>query len=779
MACVSVFGGAGAYVARAENAAAFPSEPKRTAAAVQRKIGDELIRPSSYEQYLPLTKPADVAVTQNYTAIADGSFIYIYNRAENEYSRYEHTANADASKNSIAKLQFSESDFLYFLDASTYLYTLDPLTLECVKTDLVCSTFAIFSGDIYFTNVSTTISQISKTTLNRLDSSAAEPVVGSITSKPVIAQDNGVLYYTEAGKYLHKAGDSSLNLWLTESETVVSLAVYNGLLYYTDTAKNLYVRNVSSGALLASFEGGYSALSVYAGYLYVIKNKSVKQYSPAESRFTDYEICDSSDSDNRLSDASELSLCGDKLFAIDRGNDRISVYDTLTGNSFILPSVSNTSTVSSDGKTVLTASVSKAKLYSLDGEDEGTTFDGFNGNLVGSAAVYGKYYLVSDSGYYYCIEETEEGRTINGRQKQFSSYSPKLLSSDIYGNLYVAYSDGSVYRFTEDEFLNVSFTEEKIKEKYICHIPAQSRKLAVDYEGTVYSLYNNELVSYGTVQMKYPLSKSPVYSGESSPTAVSFAFGAEDKAVYVLYDGNFILRTYDIDLPTMNTIPVNGADENIFSSESAAFSVVRTPKNTLMINFDIERLDGAEVFPYLSYKRETEEKIALKLGETDKYNLIAVFDERTKTYSTALILKGEPYCTEIPREEFLKPAEDFGEGNGYLSNAIALYKFPYLTRLLTVCELDKNAEVTVLGEIDALDYHYYYVSYTDSEGRERTGYVPQAYVTNFNGAPPESTVISYGAEAADHDSLWRMAFLLLGCASICVLVDYLILHKRK
>lgn len=108
------------------------------------------------------------------------------------------------------------------------------------------------------------------------------------------------------------------------------------------------------------------------------------------------------------------------------------------------------------------------------------------------------------------------------------------------------------------------------------------------------------------------------------------------------------------------------------------------------------------------------------------------------------------------------PAEGFTDGIGYLTNSVKLYKYPYLTSLLTVTELEKNTAVTVLGKIDTLDYRYYYVSYTDTDGTVRTGYVPQGYVTNFDGAPPDSQNFEVGAGKADYDSLWRLAFLLLG-----------------
>ena len=763
-----------AYAEGADSGILYENE-RESSDVGQNSAEDELILPSTYEQYLPLSEPSDVSAAKNHTAIADGNKIYVYDRKAEEYRCYEHTANADESKNDIAKLQFSEEGLIYFLDASTYLYTLDPETLKEEKTNLVCSTFTIFSDILYFTNVSSNISQISKTTLDKLDSSTAESVVNGIASKPAIAQDNGVLYYTDAGKYLHKVDSSNDTLidQLTTDETVVSLAVYSGILYYTDTAETLYVYDLTTNEHLNSFEGGYSALSVSDGYIYAVKNDSVRQYSPTDAAFTEFEICESSASPNRLSGASDTILAGNKLFFADNGNKRISSCDTETGEMQVFPIEIQADFIASDGDTVLAANAAEAVLYDSDGGEKIASFSGFNSNLVGAAAVYGKYYFITDNNYFYCAEQNSEGIwTLNSTPKPSASHTARLLAADVYGALYVAYSDGSVYRFEEDEFMAPAEVGEKT-----ATVPVQAEKIAVDYEETVCALYKNELYVCADAQKEYSLSKTAVYGQTAETKVLSFTFGIETGDVYLLYEGDFVLSTRDIPLPTVRTIEVGGADEDIFSEQSAEFSVVKTAEKGLMVTFDIGTLSGAEYFPYLSYSRETESHTALKLGETDKYNLIAVFDETDKTYSTALILKR--YCEEIPESEYLTPAEGFTDGIGYLTNSVKLYKYPYLTSLLTVTELEKNTAVKVLGKIDTLDYRYYYVSYTDTEGTVRTGYIPQGYVANFDGAPPESQNFEVGAGNADHDSLWRLAFLLLGCASICVLTDYLILHKRK
>ena len=412
LSSATVSGFFSAYAEGAESSELYRSErissdDKDKLSEYEQVSADELILPSSYEQYLPLSEPSDVSVTENYTAIADGSRIYVYDRRAGEYRCYEHTANEDESNNKITKLQFSETGELYFLDVSLFLYSLDPVTLESEKTSLTCNTFTIFSDTVYFTNVS----QILRTTLDKLDSSTAESVVSDVTSKAALAQDNGVLYYTDAGKYLRKIDSTNDTLigQLTSAETVVSLAVYSGILYYTDTAKTLYVYDLTTNEQLNSFDGGYSALSVSDGYIYAVNNDSVRQYSPSDAAFTDFEICASSSSQNRLSGASDTILVGDKLLFADNGNNRISSYDTKTGERRVFPTEIQTDFLASDGTTVLAASATEAVLYDFDSGEKTATFDGFNSNLAGVAAVYGKYYFITDNNYFYCAEQNSEG----------------------------------------------------------------------------------------------------------------------------------------------------------------------------------------------------------------------------------------------------------------------------------------------------------------------------------------------------------------------------------
>ena len=49
-----------------------------------------LLLPQTYEEYLPLSAPSSAAVCTNYTAVADGNVIYVYDSHSQTYAKYEH-----------------------------------------------------------------------------------------------------------------------------------------------------------------------------------------------------------------------------------------------------------------------------------------------------------------------------------------------------------------------------------------------------------------------------------------------------------------------------------------------------------------------------------------------------------------------------------------------------------------------------------------------------------------------------------------------------------------
>ena len=70
-------------------------------AAAMESIGAQLLLPETYEQYLDLQNPSDIAEYGNYLAIADGNKIWLYDKEKKSYSSYTQT-DAD----SVTSLNF-------------------------------------------------------------------------------------------------------------------------------------------------------------------------------------------------------------------------------------------------------------------------------------------------------------------------------------------------------------------------------------------------------------------------------------------------------------------------------------------------------------------------------------------------------------------------------------------------------------------------------------------------------------------------------------------------
>ena len=772
-----VFTGAAALCA--QNSPLIASAAKRNAPPVT-----ELISPLAYEEYLQLETPLDVALTGNYTAISDADTVYLFNRAENRYYEYAHGKK-------VTKLQFDGNEILYFLDEDMMLHTLDPQKLtdgEPCATSLsfACTTFLIQGNDLYYTAEAGGKAKINKTTLTELGETNIL-LVENVTPGPTLAYYGDKLYYTSGNLlyfYEEQYNNDKKGKYVATFHhvpKVASMSIVNDCIFLCAEreetgvdVQNLFAYSLSeitqtsnpdnATPLPTDTVGGYTALASHGDYVYAVQKNRVRQYDVAKQAFTDYEICSRSNSVHRLDTPSESCFIGDKLLIADDGNARITVYDTKTG-VYQTPISSEISAayLVSDGETVLAADSEQAILYNLTADNYGeilATFDDFDNQIVGAAAVYGKYYFVT-SDYRYVAENTEDGWTLS--QPHQANVTATLLTTDAYGYLYVA-GGGCVYKYTEEQFF-----EDETRDKVCEDFPTGASKLLVDYAGNLYALLNGELQKIGGET--YALNTSLVYN--PTATVQSFAFGIEDNITYVVYEQNYLAKTTLLDLPTVKNIAVDGADESVFAKESAVFEVMEVQPNTLVIRFDINALSGAELFPYQSYERRKDAFVALKIGETSPYNLLAVYDESAQEYFTCIALA-----------DFCKPAEAYcttyeNSKNGWLTNAVSLYKFPYLTDLLTVTRLTSGAKVTVLGEIEKLDYAYYHVQITDENGETQTGYIPRVYLTEFDGAPPKPHTQTTQNKTDGEDLLWRFTYITLGVGVICILVDVLILKKPK
>lgn len=739
----------------------------------------ELVMPTSKEQYLDLTAPSDVAVNERYTAISDENIIYIYDSVLGFYRKYAH------ENYKIAKMQFSDSGSLYFADETAKLYQLNPQTAQLDSPDalLHCSSFSLSGSDIYYSIVAGNVSRLFKSPLTDVN---AEEMLSTpeIVSDAVFSVCDEEIFYTHSGQFLLKypsVGDPTVAFFQNVLTSVVATPSYfycadvTGAFYVYDFI-DLYAEKGNAEPVFTA-HGNFSKLAYFDGYVYAIDGSSVRQYSVKDENFTDFEICSSSSSENRLNGATDLILYEGKIITADQGNERISVKNADGSYQIIstadkLPS-GQTQTLTATSDTVLVAVEKSAYLYDL---ASGTLLQEFHfgeNKLMGVAGVYGKYYFVTNANAYYVAEQTDDNWTLSTPVTK-SGASPTHLATDVYGNLYVARA-GNLYKYDETGFL-----EKENAGELLYSIPATTKKIAIDYAGNAYiHTTDDKVFRYTNVgHGKIYVNGSNVYSS-TDPVFTSFAFGVEENETYLLFNGNYIVKTDSFELPTVKKIAVNGLDSKCFEESSAEFAVAKTSPTALLVEIDFNALNGSTYFPYLSYDRATAPHTALELGKTQvgekTYRLLAEYDQTQGKYSTYLVL--DEQCATLDESEYMTTFDQTAPQYGYTTNSVHLYKFPYLTSLMTVIRLNKNDKVLLLGEITQLDHDYYLVSVQTTDG-EKTGYIPKEYITDYDGSTPTPNDHLLGGTPAETDMIWRLGYIVCGLLAICVLVDYLILRKK-
>ena len=785
-----VFTGVGATAVFTQKTPAYTALAEASVAATSPKAS--LISPTDYSQYLALKAPSDVTAHEGNFAIADGTLIYVYDNVAKSYLCY------DGHTSKIAKLQFDGKGNLYFSDNDGSIYRLSLSSLQSGTpdvqklTNVMCSTFLIEGDFLFYT---TTVVQGTKISAYSLTSGTAAPLVEGLQTMntPLCYGKNGLYYVTESEEdrnlsVLHVLDPATGNVMpvTTVSERISSMAIADNLFCLTSKSGNFFAYNhteLYASSLLDDVtpvftaEKDFGAICAISGSAYAIHGNAVKQFSVAKAAFTDFEICNASASPHRLNGATNVCLSGERLFIADDGNARISVYDTATAEfETPIPSTVTSPYLAAYGDTLLVSASSTAVLYNLSEKEYGEaelTLDAtkIKGNVIGATSVYNRYYLLTDSNHCYTLRNENGVWTYSESKKDLNS-CPTALTSDIYGALYVAYDNDTVYRFTESELLS-SATGTKILEG----LPT-STKIAVDYDTNLYTLSGNALHKFSAgndgyytetavFRPDYDLVKDP------APRLASFAFGIEENESYLLYAGNYLIQTDELRLPTVNPIPVGDAAEQVFGGNAAAFELVTVRTDSILIEFDVTLLPTATEFPYVAFERCEGAKTALKIGAVDEYNLLIVAEAN----GYAAYLGRISDCEAIAETEYRKTytSEAF---TGYLTNDVAVYKYPYLTNLLTLAQAKRDETVRVVGEIGLLNYTYYEIVYTTATGEVR-GYIPKNYVTKFDGTPPKVQSMTLGETLPNDDSVWRLAYILLGSGAICILVDFLLLKHKK
>ncbi len=732
LAALLALSAAGAAFPLYENTSASADESAvRVSSVALTTDNASLFLPASYEEYLPLENPSDVAFSENYIAIADGMNLYVYARENgSEYKLYT------LSSGNIAKIGFHGDD-LYFVvrdsDASIRFYRYDYATGNARDMGFNCSTFLIVGDTLYTATVAGSSTTFAARTLTADGAGEAQPLGELPTSTtPHLAYADGtilccvdrLLYYPVNGSFAYNQCHN-LSSEASPSLNVTSVCSDGTSLYFSSAA-GLFRRGTGSDGTVTrlSDASGLSAMSFHDSALYCIDGASVREISLTDSAaaFTSYEITSASDSENRLSGAVDSARAGSLLVTADAGNSRVSVYDFQTQSYSVIACESAPTLVATDGTTI--AYASGMNIYTCTyGEDAFTQAETAPSTVRGIACAYGSVYYVTATAQY----GVADGETVSPIVYEYGT--PTGLACDLYGTLYVAYESGDIRIFTEASFTQYDASAGSQKKSF--SLPDGATSLEADFEGSLYYLADGVMYREGEVFAEIDGSSFVWSADGTAQKPVSFALGFEDDEVYFNF-GNYVVKSSAGALSAISTldeIAVETARDDAFAHHGTEELLVSVPAGTVGVFTDLATLrnsDGA-YFPYSSYARSGEDRQGVLLAETGEYALV-LFSEGKGEYTAELFLKDS--VTKIASSEYY--TENETAYTRYLTNKVSSYYAPCLDGALAGEELARGTAVSVIGFVTTAELEYALVEYSDASRATVRGYVPATYLTEIS-----------------------------------------------
>ncbi len=742
-----------------------------SAAAESISLSEEnakLVLPSSYEQYLSLSSPSSVAISDKYIAIADGKIIYIYDRTNLAQGYRTYTYNGGNGV-TVGKMQFSPSGRLYFLStAGLYELSLDD---EFQKKQVVSFTPYTFlvEGDTLFTvttheGVSPAIYSFEhfENVQQPLDLSTAShsniSIAGTETANhPLITLADDILYCAigdNVSRYdpaTLQGKNSKFYLNSSANPIPISICATKGALYYT-TMDGLYRSDLNGKAEAIVKGASFGALTEWDENLYFLQDKAVQEYNIAEQKITDYEITAASASTNRLNGATESVRAGDLLVTADKGNNRISVYD-FAEKSFETLSCEGVTHVATDGELIAAATDTDIFIYEPVYEPENHAFvlkqtaEFQQNNVVGVVCVYDAIYFITGDYYYGKIvhaDETPNGWAASSKQRSVGSITPKAITADLFGDIFVADNTGKVYELHEDDFATAGELGDSVAE-----IGSDFSSLRAGFDGTLYYLDESGKFCGEDGEIANIDGARFVYTGETEKKPVSFALGYEDDEVYFCF-GDFIVKS---EAGALGLETLEKVSRDALNNSAETLSAVPEPDKVALADFEAGSVgiqvnlsalqDGGNFAA--GYYRYDEKRRGVVLAEHGAYSLVALYEEHVYTV--------ELFRTEDAADA-PKPEIEEKSGEMYLSSDCPAYHFPCIADLPAREEvpLPRGTRVRVVayfgegGQEEAQGgYTFAYVEYETAARSASKCYVPAAYLTEVDplGNAGENYTLGY------------------------------------
>ncbi len=744
--------------------AAFPSRTATAdAPATLTTDNASLFLPDSYEQYLALDSPVDVAVGEKYIAVADKDALYVYDRAGKSYSKTELQNEGDT----ITKIGFAGNRLFVSTREGTgnqcYEYDFEVgASNRLRKLEFNCSTFCINGNMLYAATVGgqqTTITSYPLSTVSTQHPSPKNLGALGVHTTPSMTLLNGILYCTVNDQvyYYDLNGngnsDAAQSFYLSkdapgEAKDVQSACAHNGVFYYT-AAGGLYRIELAEGghssqkAVCILKESGLGALTSFGDALYAVKGNAVCRidFDGETAILSDYEISAASASTNRLNGATECVRAGNLLVTADVNNDRVSVYDTAE-KRFVTLSCANVKSVATDGTIIAAATDTGISIFEKVLNSETLVWE-FSctkaiqaSNVVGVVCVYDAIYYITSDYNYGKIERGDDGWISTSKQRGLGT-TPKAITADLFGDIYVAANDGKVYEFSENDF-----TVGNDLGSTVAEIGSDFSSLRAGFDGKLYYLDENKnlCVNDGAASQTVASIDGAafVYAGGAEKKPVSFALGYEDDEVYFCF-GDFIVKSNAGELTKLGLATLETLSQTVLNEAEETLTAVADAENVRLVDCNpgavgvhgnLSALQGGGAFA-AGYKRYTEARRGVVLDGQDDYRLVAVYDGHVYT--------AEIFRNEDVGEPFSPKKEDGENAVMYLSSDCPAYHFPCIAEApARAGTLARGTRVTVISYLDGNTeeggvqggYPFAYIEYETKTRSVARGYVPVSYLTD-------------------------------------------------
>lgn len=707
------------------------------------KAALSLLLPETYEQYLELTAPSDIAVSDEYIAIADkpalgSGILYLLDKTAEPLAYRAYTHNTGT----LSSLNLYEADgktFLFFLDTDNKLYYLDCSATELKATlvsEISAHSFIISGQDVYYAKKTDANANIYHASISFSDDSFSfdvdenNPLNGTSTLSAIViafsSYNNTV--YLAADKQLYSCSPTAIKKEYETTFGVLSFAVIgasNKELIYASQDHHLYFKDTD-----ARMDRDYSVVKLLGSDVYIAAGDTVLQYNLQTQTFTDYLIGKYADRNNRINNASGISFYGETLAIADTGNDRLSL---IRGGSVKTLSFNDALLVCAGSDNVLAVSAAGTFLSTYDGAmqkiEEAPT------DIVAVSYAFGVYYLIDQNGDTCAID----GATGAVQAGTPHISDPVSIAADLFGNIYVLNTSGHVNRYTVQSFLSdgsastriVSFAETPLR-------------IFTDYEGNVFGLtaagilaFDADTKAISSVQLPFA---DAVFSA-AAKTARSAAFDFENGEVYVLSDGFIVKADLGANAPaSLKNIAADGLHAALHGSAADTDGLLVTvPAGSVAVQLDAGAVtQSAAVLPYADYERVESARTGVKICDIEAGTVVAFYEYTPAASSDAYPEREYTLCLilgDTAAAGGYYTAQSYGART---TNDISLLRFPTMhvgDSDNAIARLAKGTGVTVLGKVSlpasaqggfGLDTDYAYVR-ASVDGETVYGYIPLGY----------------------------------------------------